>query len=91
MTTEETSVVYQIQISNKAAKSLEKLPDGAYVRVKEAIYALADNPRPHGCKKLKGRSGYRIRVGDYRVVYEIEDDKLVVLVLDVGHRREIYD
>ena len=90
MKIEETSVVYQVQISNKAAKSLEKLPDGAYERVREAIGGLAINPRPTGCKKLKGRSGYRIRVGDYRVVYEIEGDKLVVLVLDIGHRWEIY-
>ncbi|MGA0557011.1 type II toxin-antitoxin system RelE family toxin [Larkinella sp. VNQ87] len=57
----------------------------------EAIKALADNPRPFGCKKLKGRKGYRIRVGDYRVVYEINDGILVVLIIDVGHRREIYD
>lgn len=82
--------MYQVQISNRATKALEKLPDGLYERVTEAVQELADNPRPPGCKKLKGRQGYRIRVGDYRVVYEIEDDKLLVLIIDIGHRREIY-
>ncbi|MGV3559677.1 type II toxin-antitoxin system RelE family toxin [Larkinella arboricola] len=83
--------MYQLQISNRATKALEKLPDEVYIRLREAIKALADNPRPSGCKKLKGRKGYRIRVGDYRVVYEINDGVLVVLIIDVGHRREIYD
>ncbi len=69
---------------------LEKLPDAVYQRVVEAIQNLAENPRPAGCKKLKGRLGYRIRTGDYRVVYEIDDDRLVVLIIDTGHRREIY-
>lgn len=82
--------MYQVQISNRATKVLEKLPDGTYERVTEAIQNLAENPRPAGCKKLKGRQGYRIRVGDYRVAYEIEDDKLLLLVIDIGHRREIY-
>jgi mRNA interferase RelE/StbE len=56
----------------------------------QAIGQLADNPRPVGCKKLKGMSAWRIRVGDYRVVYEIHDDVLVVLVVRVAHRREVY-
>lgn len=81
----------QVQISNRAAKALEKLPDDVYERVKEVITELGTNPRPHGCKKLKGRSGYRIRMDDHRVVYEIEDDKLLVLMLDVEHCREIYN
>ena len=83
--------MYQLQISNRANKALEKLPDEIYLRLIEAIKSLADNPRPFGCKKLKGRKGYRIRIGDYRVVYEINEGVLVVLIIDVGHRREIYD
>ncbi len=83
--------MYDVQLSSRAEKSLEKLPDQAFDRVTEAIENLATNPRPPGCKKLKGRLGYRIRVGDYRVVYDIADDILVVLVIDVGHRREIYE
>lgn len=82
--------MYQVQVSNRASKVLEKLPDAVYQRVVEAIQNLAENPRPAGCKKLKGRLGYRIRTGDYRVVYEIDDDRLVVLIIDTGHRREIY-
>jgi mRNA interferase RelE/StbE len=52
---------------------------------------LANDPRPPGCKKLKGRDGYRIRVGDYRIIYQIIDDVLVVNVVALGHRKDIYD
>lgn len=82
--------MYEVRISSRATKVLEKLPDGLYEQITETIQELSINPRPPGCKKLKGRQGYRIRVGDYRVVYEIEDDKLLVLVIEIGHRREIY-
>jgi len=51
---------------------------------------LEENPRPPGSKKLKGRAGYRLRIGDYRVIYEIEDNILRVIVIDVGHRKDIY-
>jgi mRNA interferase RelE/StbE len=56
----------------------------------QAIDKLPDNPRPSGCRKLKGADVYRIRVGDYRVVYEIHDDVLIVLVVRVAHRSEVY-
>ena len=56
----------------------------------EAVFKLADNPFPPGAKQLVGRSGLRIRVGDYRVVYEVNKAQLLVLVVQVGHRREIY-
>jgi len=55
------------------------------------MLALENDPRPPGCKKLKGRLGYRIRVGDYRIIYEIQDKILLVTVLDVGNRSEIYN
>jgi mRNA interferase RelE/StbE len=71
-------------------REIEALPREAQARVVKAVRALADNPRPRGCKKLKGRDAYRIRVGDYRVVYEIHDDVLIVLVVRVAHRREAY-
>ena len=58
--------------------------------IKAAIADLADNPRPYGYKKLKGEDAYRIRVGDYRVIYEINDDKIIVTVVMVGHRKDIY-
>ena len=56
-----------------------------------AIGSLSENPRPQGYRKLKGRKGYRIRVGDYRVIYEILDDILLIDVIDLGHRKEIYE
>ena len=59
-------------------------------RIDVALTLLADNPIPPKAKKLSGRDGYRIRVGDYRIIYEIQKNLLVVLVIDIGHRREIY-
>lgn len=81
---------YRIEILRRAAKVLGASPPAEYVRVRDAIRALADDPRPAGCKKLTGRDGWRLRVGRYRVVYEIQDTVRVLTVLDVGHRRDIY-
>ena len=82
---------YQIHYRPPAAKTLRKLDKQTARRILEAIAQLSDNPRQPGCKKLQGGSGeMRIRVGNYRVVYEIYDGRLVVLVLHVGHRREVY-
>lgn len=64
---------YSIQIFRKAQKALASLPINAYERVRDSIRALADTPRPDGCRKLAGRSGWRIRIGDYRVIYEVDD------------------
>ena len=83
-------MVYRITIRRKAIKSLENISDPYYSRIKEAIYSLANNPRPSGCKKLKGRNGYRIRVADYRIIYEIFDNALIVNIINLGHRKEIY-
>ncbi|WP_218160718.1 type II toxin-antitoxin system RelE family toxin [Arsenicibacter rosenii] len=70
---------------------LEKLAQNEYSRIVSRLRALADNPRPVGYKKLKGRTGYRIRIGAYRIVYEIEDGQLIILVIDIGHRKDIYN
>jgi mRNA interferase RelE/StbE len=59
-------------------------------RILAAIDALADDPQPPGCKKLVGQDGWRIRVGDYRILYELHDRVLLVIVVDIGHRGEIY-
>jgi mRNA interferase RelE/StbE len=69
---------------------LEAINEPYYSSIKTAIYSLTDNPRPNGYKKLKGQDGYRIRVGDYRIIYQIQDKILVVEVIDLGHRKEIY-
>ncbi|MFD2081357.1 mRNA interferase RelE/StbE [Actinopolymorpha cephalotaxi] len=85
---------YQIQVEPAAVRALRRLRKGdqlAWKRVAVAIDELAAEPRPHGAKALQGRSGLlRIRVGDYRVIYEVQDAQLVVLVVDLGHRRDIY-
>lgn len=84
-------MAYQISYVASAAKVLRKLDRQTARRILEAINRLADDPRPPGCIMLQGGDGeLRIRIGDYRVVYDIVDDELVILILRVGHRREIY-
>jgi mRNA interferase RelE/StbE len=81
---------YTIFIERYAQKQILKLDRKAIPIIKSAIASLADNPRPQGYKKLKAEDAYRIRVGDYRVIYEIDDDRIIVVVVSVGHRRDIY-
>ena len=69
---------------------LGELPAEAYERVRDSILALAEDPRPSDCVKLTNREGWRIRVGDYRVIYEIEDKQRIVTILANGHRRDVY-
>lgn len=70
---------------------MDKLSDAIADPILSAIGNLSDNPRPQGYKKLKGRKGYRIRVGNYRVIYEIFGEVLLIDVIDLGHRKEIYE
>ena len=81
---------YNIFIEKAVFKQLKNIPENEYNRILNAISLLAENPRPYGCEKLKGRPGYRIREGDYRIIYEIEDRILTVTVIDAGNRRDIY-
>lgn len=82
---------YRIELRPAARRSLLALPRNAQARIAPALDSLATQPRPPGVTKLRGPEGfYRIRVGDYRVVYAIEDDVLLVLVVRIGHRREVY-
>lgn len=82
---------YAIRFSAHAARSFRKLPRSVQVRLYAAIEALKDNPRMPGSEKLKGsENAYRLRAGDYRVLYEIMDDELAVYIIEVGHRREVY-
>lgn len=83
--------MYSIVFEKTAQKKLYKLPVAIRNKIIGKISALKENPRPSGCKKLTGRPGYRIRVGDYRIIYLIEDGKLRVLILDVGDRKNIYE
>ena len=81
---------YALLILPRAQKQLAALPKSAYDRCKAAILRLVESPRPRGSLKLTGRDGRRVRVGDYRIVYEIDDHAHSVTILDVGHRRDIY-
>lgn len=84
-------MTYRIELSPTAVRQLRRLDRTAQRRVQAAIELLADEPRPSGAKQLVGGAGeWRVRTGDYRIVYEIRDQVLLVLVVAVGHRREIY-
>ncbi len=82
--------MFKVLIERKAQKKLSKIPEPYYSNVKAAILGLGNDPRPQGYIKLKGREGYRIRVADYRIIYEIQDKILIVHVIDLGHRKDIY-
>lgn len=82
---------YIIVLSKKAKKQLDKLPNKIAESVFVAISSLEKNPRPIGCKKLNGRDGYRIRIGNYRVIYDVIDNELIVDVVTLGHRKDIYE
>jgi len=81
---------YRVVISRKVRKDFKRIPPQDAMRILEAIQALADAPRSPDSKKLKGEELYRIRIGGYRVVYEIRDEELVVIVVKVGHRKDVY-
>lgn len=81
---------HELAFRKSVAKDLRAFPKHDVKRIMQRVLALADEPRPIGCEKLSGEERYRIRQGDYRVVYEIADARLIVLVVKVGHRREVY-
>ncbi len=83
---------YTIVITKKAKKELAEIPKVYYNNIVEHIFALASNPRPADCKKLKNTENeYRIRVGVYRIIYTIEDDIVTVKIVKIAHRKEVYD
>lgn len=81
---------YSLLILRRAQKELASLDKTEYERVRNAVFLLVENPRPNYCKKLVERDGWRIRVGNYRVIYEIDDVKQEITVLHIGHRRDVY-
>ncbi|PIY83815.1 MAG: type II toxin-antitoxin system mRNA interferase toxin, RelE/StbE family [Candidatus Omnitrophica bacterium CG_4_10_14_0_8_um_filter_44_12] len=81
---------YRIEIKKSAAKEIEQLSRKDMKAVIGTIGSLSDNPRPHGSKKLSGQEKYRIRCGNYRILYAIEDNVLIVYVVKVGHRKDVY-
>lgn len=84
------TVSYEIRIRRSAEKEIRDLPRDVRLRVVNRISSLASDPRPKGCEKLAAADGYRIRVGAYRVVYTIEDRVLLVEIVRVAHRRDVY-
>jgi mRNA interferase RelE/StbE len=87
----EPSSQYTVILERQAEKALRRLPREVFVRVDRLLLSLADDPRPAGCKKLAGyESLYRLRVGDWRLVYSVEEDRLVVLVIEIASRGQAY-
>lgn len=82
---------YRVELRPAAVRSLRKLDPQARRRVQGAIGLLAQDPRPPGARALRGRLGLRVRIGDYRIIYTVEDDVLLVVVVRLGHRRDVYD
>jgi mRNA interferase RelE/StbE len=81
---------YRIELRPAAVRSLRKLDPGIRKRVQGAIALLADDPHPPSSTKLRGRDAFRVRVGDYRIIYSVENDVLLVVVVALGHRRDVY-
>jgi mRNA interferase RelE/StbE len=81
---------YRIGLRTSAEKELRKLPAADLPRLIERITALAGNPRPQGSQKLSAEEKYRIRQGDYRIVYSVDDREKAVLIVKIGHRKDIY-
>ena len=83
-------MAYRVSIRRKAQKQLDAIQEQYRERIIAGVFALDEDPRPPGCRKLRGREEWRIRVGDYPAIYEIDDEAREVIILDIGHRRNIY-
>jgi mRNA interferase RelE/StbE len=81
---------YTIVLSKGAQKQLDKLPEKVVLPILNTIGMLASDPYPSGCKKLKARQGFRLRIGNYRVIYEVFDRQLLIDIIAIGHRKGIY-
>lgn len=81
---------YRLIFKKSVTKDLRAIPQNDMARILQRIEALADDPRPAGCEKLSGQERFRLRQGVYRMIYEIQDEDLVIVVVKVGHRRDVY-
>ena len=83
-------MTYTVRIASAARRQIRKLPRDAQERVAAVLVLLAEEPRPPASKKLTGRDAWRVRTGNWRVIYEVHDDELVVMVVAAGNRRDVY-
>ena len=83
-------VRFELRVRPSVAKDLKAIPRQSVLRILDKIEALRDDPRPFGCEKLSGLERYRIRQGSYRIIYSIFDDQIVVEIVKVGHRKDVY-
>ena len=81
---------YNLRFKQSVAKDLRPLPKADLARILRRIEALAENPRPPGCEKLADQERYRVRQGAYRIIYQVDDEQRTVLIVQVGHRRDVY-
>ena len=81
---------YRIELRPAAVKALRKIDPQDQPRIRGAIALLGEDPRPPGARALQGRDGLRVRVGNYRIIYTVQDDVLVVVVVTLGHRKDVY-
>ena len=81
---------YRIEVRPAAVRALRRIDPTMRPRIEGAIALLAQDPRPPASRPLKGRAGYRVRVGDYRIIYTVQDDVLLIVVVALGHRRDVY-
>jgi len=82
---------YQLDVKRSVLKKIHRFPTWVQEDINRTIESLKLDPRPHGCKKLKGEENYAVRVGDYRVIYKVNDQEQVVTVLRARHRKEVYE
>ena len=84
-------MTYSIEVKQSVLKTLKRIPREDQSKITKVIKSLAHDPRPHNCLKLADSSYYRIRCGDYRIIYDIRDDKLIIIILKIGHRKDVYE
>jgi mRNA interferase RelE/StbE len=84
-------VSYRIEVLPAAVRALRRVDGPNRKRIEGAILVLAQDPRPPASRKLRGRDGYRVRIGAYRILYDVHDDVLLLVIVTVGHRREVYE
>lgn len=82
--------MYQIKLDKRVEKELDTIPDKIFDKIKKVISSLKDNPRPLGVKKLTNQEHWRIRVGEYRILYEIDDKEKIIAIFKIKHRKDVY-